>query len=56
MYKELYFFQSRTTQDRNNHFVWYRCQTEDSCKKMAEGGYNVKKVVYNIPDTEIEGF
>lgn len=48
--KELFYFQSKNTQGKDGKFVWYRCQSESSCRNMALNGYNVKMVVIDVPD------
>jgi len=40
-----YFFQSKHQMGDDGDFAWVRCQSEESCMKMAQNGYKVKKVM-----------
>lgn len=40
-----YFFQSQHQIGDDGQGKWIRCSTEETCKKMAEKGYTVKKVM-----------
>ena len=40
-----FFFQSQHQVERDGSGKWIRCTSEETCKKMAEKGYVVKKVV-----------